>query len=192
MMFSLLLGTASFVPMAASDWCYLNKRRCAGLLFLTGCAMLIFATLRLLLETGVKRTGGVCGVFTVMAFASVLLLLYSVFWAVRPGPKERMACPADKQPLISRGMYALCRHPGVLWLGAFYGFMAIARGSLSWLLAFLLFTGGDTLYVLYQDRRIFPHTIDHYAEYQKHTPFLIPTASSMKEALAAFGQRERS
>ena len=60
------------------------------------------------------------------------------------------------------------------------------RRHLAWLLALLLFTLGDVLYVFYQDRCVFPHTIDRYREYRKTTPFLIPTASSIKEALASF------
>ena len=113
-------------------------------------------------------------------------------FAVRPRQADQLACPTGMQPLVCHGMYALCRHPGVLWFAGFYGFMALAWRSRQWLLAFALFTLEDVLYVCYQDRCIFPRTIDRYGEYQKTTPFLIPTASSVKEALASFKQSERN
>lgn len=182
----LLIGTFSFVPMAASDYFCLHKRpRLGGLLFLIGCGLLCASTLELLWNSSWSQLRWSCAIPIGLSFASLVLLVYSVFFAVQPRPEERLAAPAGKQPLACRGMYALCRHPGVLWLGAFYGFMALAWLRWAWLLAFLLFTCGDTLYVFYQDRYIFPHTIDRYANYQKATPFLIPTASSLKEAFAS-------
>lgn len=187
MMLPLLIGTFSFVPMAVSDYFCLHKwARGAGMLFAVGCGLLCASTLRLFWKSSWV---GMCWTSAIpmgLAFVSLLLLVYSVFFAVKPRQEDQLACPAGMRPLICRGMYALCRHPGVLWLGAFYGFLTLAWRSWQWLLAFLLFTLGDVLYVFYQDRCIFPYTIDRYGEYQKATPFLIPTASSVKEALASF------
>ena len=190
-MLPLLIGTVSFVPMAAAVYFCLQKRaRGGGLLFALGCGLLCAATLRLLWESSWACLGWSSAIPMGLAFVSLLGLVYSVFFAVKPRQEE--TCPAGMRPLTCRGMYALCRHPGVLWLGGFYGFMALAWHSRQWLLAFALFTLGDVLYVLYQDRCIFPHTIDRYGEYQKATPFLIPTASSVKEALASFKSSERN
>lgn len=187
MMLPLLIGTFSFVPMAASDYFCLHKRaRGAGVLFAVGCGLLCASTLRLLRESSWAGLGWISAIPMGLAFVSLLLLVYSVFFAVKPRREDLLACPAGMRPLICRGMYALCRHPGVLWLAGFYGFMALAWRSRQWLLALLLFTLGDVLYVFYQDRCIFPYTIDRYGEYQKATPFLIPTTSSIKEALASF------
>lgn len=189
----LLLGTVSFVPMAAADNCFLHKRPAFGrLLFLVGCGLLCVSTLGLLKDSDWSRLHWIHIIPIGLALASLFLLVYSVFFAVQPTPEKLDACPADKQPLISSGMYALCRHPGVLWLCTFYGFMTLVWFCWTWLAAFLMFTCGDTLYVLYQDRCIFPHTIDRYADYQNATPFLIPTASSLKEALTSFKYPERS
>ena len=186
-MLPLLIGTFSFVPMAAADYfCLHNRARRAGVLFAIGCGLLCASTLRLLWESSWEGLDWISAIPMGLAFVSLLLLVYSVFFAVKPRQGDQSACPEGMRPLACRGMYALCRHPGVLWLAGFYGFMAIAWRSRQWLLAFLLFTVGDVLYVFYQDRCIFPHTIDRYREYRKTTPFLIPTASSIKEALASF------
>lgn len=187
MMLPLLMGTVSFVPMAASDHFFRKKRSGVGAaLFALGCGLLCAATLWLFWESS---WGGLCRMAAIpmgLAFVSLFLLVYSVFFAVKPRQEAQLACPADKRPLICHGMYAMCRHPGVLCLGAFYGFLCLAWQNLPWLLAFLLFTLGDILYVFYQDRYIFPDTIDRYREYQKTTPFLIPTVSSVKEAFTSF------
>ena len=193
MILPLVIGTFSFVPMAASDYLRLRGRPgSGGALFAVGCGLLCVSTLWLFWESSWAGLRRICAVPMALAFVSLLLLVYSVFFAVRPRQADQLACPAGMQPLVCHGMYALCRHPGVLWLAGFYGFMALAWRSRQWLLAFALFTLADVLYVCYQDRCIFPRTIDRYGEYQKTTPFLIPTASSVKEALASFKQSERN
>lgn len=183
MIHPLWMGTFAFVLMAGSDACRLRGRDgWGGVMFLGGCGLLCTATFRLLLRSQWEYLSWNCLFFLGLAFLSLPVLVYSVFFAVKPNQADLQACPPGKQPLVSHGMYALCRHPGVLWLGAFYGFLALAWFSRQWLLAFILFTGGDILYVFYQDRWIFPHTIDRYREYQRRTPFLIPTPSSIREA----------
>ena len=87
------------------------------------------------------------------------------------------------RPLVDTGVYALCRHPGVLWLGGFYLFAWCAAGGWPLLAAFVLFTGLDVAYVLWQDRVIFPVSIEHYRLYQQTTPFLVPSAASLRRCL---------
>ena len=38
--------------------------------------------------------------------------------------------------------------------------------------------------MLWQDRVIFPVSIEHYAAYRRSTPFLLPTAASLRRCLA--------
>ena len=92
--------------------------------------------------------------------------------------------PGALRPLVDTGVYALCRHPGVLWLGGFYLFAWLAAGGAALLAAFALYTALDALYVLWQDRVIFPVSIEHYAAYRRSTPFLLPTAASLRRCLA--------
>ena len=189
MILPLLIGTASFVPMAAADYFYLRKRPGTGrVLFAAGCGLLCASTLWLVWKSRPMPSP----VPLVPAFVCLVLLVYTVFFAVKPSREALAACPEGMQPLVCRGVYALCRHPGVLWLGGVYGFLALAWPSRQWLLAFFLFTAGDMFYVLYQDRWIFPHTIHRYGEYQKETPFLIPTVSSINKALASFSGSSES
>jgi protein-S-isoprenylcysteine O-methyltransferase Ste14 len=84
------------------------------------------------------------------------------------------------EKLITTGTYALCRHPGVLWFGMLlFGLVLVTRAELV-LIATPLWFVGDVLLVLVQDRVSFPRMFPAYPEYQEATPFLVPTAKSMR------------
>ncbi len=98
--------------------------------------------------------------------------------AATPAPVE------PKEPvLVTSGTYALCRHPGVLWLVFVLvgGVLHADRAGLIWL--GLLWLGLDVLYVAVQDRIIFPARFSGYRAYQRTTPFLIPTRDSLRRFL---------
>ena len=56
-------------------------------------------------------------------------------------------------------------------------------GTWQWLAAAVLLTGADGLYAYWQDRVIFPRSIENYAAYQNQTPFLLPTRDSIRRCL---------
>ena len=97
MMLPLLIGTFSFVPMAVSDYFCLHKwARGAGMLFAVGCGLLCASTLRLFWKSSWV---GMCWTSAIpmgLAFVSLLLLVYSVFFAVKPRQEE--TCPAGMRP----------------------------------------------------------------------------------------------
>lgn len=83
----------------------------------------------------------------------------------------------------------MCRHPGVLFFGLFFLCFYLIVPVLPVLLAFLIFTGLDILYVLWQDLYLFPKTISGYDRYKKTTPFLLPNKKSIRRL---FGGRNLS
>lgn len=172
-------GVLSFGLMALSDWLgAVKKIPGAGAVFAAACLVLAGASGGLLLETG-AGSGRSAPVFWCAAAGMLALLVYTVFVAPGSGkPRED-----GKLPLVDTGVYALCRHPGVLWLVGVYFFIWCACGGAAWLAAFLLFSAADALYVLWQDRAVFPISIQSYAEYQKSTPFLIPDRNSVRNCL---------
>ncbi|NLC32614.1 MAG: hypothetical protein GX781_04895 [Clostridiales bacterium] len=85
--------------------------------------------------------------------------------------------------LVDSGMYALCRHPGALWFPIFSCFLALGLANPELLLAAVLASLLNVLYVWFQDKKIFPHTIMGYERYQKTTPFLLPNAHSFSRAI---------
>ena len=78
----------------------------------------------------------------------------------------------------TEGVYALCRHPGVLWFAGFYFCLAGFLGSGKALGAFVVLIVWNILYIFYQDRIVFPETFSNYGAYQQTTPFLIPDRNS--------------
>ena len=85
--------------------------------------------------------------------------------------------------LVDKGMYALCRHPGVLWLPLGLLPLAMGLGSHGLLVSGALTSLLNLLYAWYQDRYIFPRTIQGYSDYQRRIPMLLPTRRSLCQAL---------
>lgn len=173
----LALGAAAFGLMALSDaLTVLYKRPWGGRLFAVGGALLALSTAGLLALRGAPRLRAL-GWWALAALA-LALLGYTLLAALHAGGSGAL------RPLVDTGVYALCRHPGVLWLGGFYLFAWLAAGGAALLAAFALYTALDALYVLWQDRVIFPVSIENYAAYRRSTPFLLPTAASLRRCLA--------
>ena len=76
------------------------------------------------------------------------------------------------------GMYALCRHPGVLWFAGAYLCLGILLGTHRAVAFCLLVIGLNIAYILFQDAWTFPKTFVNYEEYRRTTPFLLPTPGS--------------
>ncbi|MEG2007399.1 MAG: hypothetical protein RR055_01100 [Oscillospiraceae bacterium] len=107
------------------------------------------------------------------------LLIYSLFFAFPVS--SAYAAPGEKRPACTDGVYALCRHPGVLWL--FFVMLCLSLvGGLPFS-ALFIYTALNLLLVLFEDRYAFPLLITGYAEYRRDTPFLIPTRDSITKCL---------
>ena len=148
--------------------------------FAAGCALLLAATAapvisslpRLAARPVAAVAGGILSLFF------LALLLYTLFFAL---PFSATYAPGSgPAPLCRTGVYALCRHPGVLWLSLFYFSLWLAAGSPELFAAFLVYTVLDVAYALFQDRWTFVRLFPNYREYRQETPFLLPTAASWR------------
>ena len=175
-----LLGICAFVLFFISD--YNDWRpflRWGKFLFPAGVVLLCAGTvlearMRTPITSGWLRD---CVFALLAAFAA--LLVYTLFFALpvessytRPGEK-RLAC--------TTGVYALCRHPGVLWFAGLFLCIWLGFGLPLWEAA--LYSGCNVLLVLFEDRCVFPARLEGYGRYQRTTPFLIPNAASIRAAL---------
>lgn len=159
--------------------------------FFAGCALLLVATAGLIgampKEVFEKPR---FYIFSVLGLAFLCLLVYTLFFAL---PFKKTYVKEDGKPTVyTSGIYALCRHPGVLWLTLFYGFMWLATAQTIMLWAFLLFSLLDLIYVILQDKWIFPITLNGYEAYQKSTPFLIPTYRSFRRCFQTMRQERKN
>lgn len=112
--------------------------------------------------------------------AGFVLMVYTLFFALPF--RETYLHPQQKPPVYDRGMYALCRHPAVLWLCLGYLGLALSWGTPLCIALAVLCSLLDVLYVVFQDRWTFPRSFCNYREYQKTAPFLIPTRQSIQTA----------
>ncbi len=178
-MFTLCLGCLGFFCYFLYD--YNSVRKIAGwmgTLFMTGSVLLAAATLILFWKNrkalflvpadGIWIAGG--------AFF-LCLLVYTLFFAL---PFETTYVKESRyREAYTEGIYALCRHPGVLWFGGFYLCAAALWKSAEGTVFAAAVTALNILYVLFQDWYSFPRTFSNYEEYKRSTPFLIPSRGSI-------------
>lgn len=188
-MTSIFLVICAFALMFLSDELKLRKRTGTGkLAFLTGALVLVtaffaaaFGGQRFSLPPMAKA------LFLLLAGAGAFGLYLSLFSALPA--KATYLDKQEAQTLVDSGMYALCRHPGALWLPIFSGFLALGLANIELLAAAALSSLLNVLYVVYQDKRVFPKTIRGYDQYKKTVPFLFPTAQSF---LRAVGRKSKN
>lgn len=180
------LGALAFGLMVLSDYGQvLRGRRGAGMLFPLGGALLIAATAALLVRRWRTAPPGPGSLFWFAGSALMLLLLiYTLFFALPAGGSSAATAQKDElRPLVDTGVFALCRHPGVLFLGGFYACLWGALGGGALGLAFVLFTLLDAAYAAWQGETVFPRSIRGYAAYRAATPRFIPTPGSLRRCL---------
>lgn len=174
-----LLGICAFGLFFASDYNdWRLSLRWGKLLFPAGMVLLCTGTV---LEAWMRpsiASGWLRGCVLVLAAAFVALLVYTLFFAL---PVEASyARPGEKRPACTTGVYALCRHPGVLWFAGLYLCIWLGFGLPLW--EAVLYSGLNVLLVLFEDRCVFPARLGGYERYQRTTPFLIPNAASIRAA----------
>jgi protein-S-isoprenylcysteine O-methyltransferase Ste14 len=110
--------------------------------------------------------------------AASLYLLYRSLLADLPA--GTYGGGGGEKTLVRTGTYALCRHPGFLWYcGLLAGLFLLSRSQ------WLLFAGpawacANLALVAVEDKFIFPRLLPGYTAYRRETPFLIPTARSLR------------
>ena len=189
-MHSLLLGILGFALFLLYDvnsftWRsrLLHKAFALGAVLLAGATALdLAAALRMGAFSGLKDL-----ILLVAGALCLAALVYCLFFAL---PFAETYQDTDGPPAVcDRGVYALCRHPGVLCMLGMYLFWGLGALPATMLRNGLIFSGLNTVYVCFQDRMTFPRTFPDYPDYQKNVPFLIPTGASIR---AAWRTRRRS
>jgi protein-S-isoprenylcysteine O-methyltransferase Ste14 len=172
-----LLAFALFFLSDANDW-RLSRPWLKGC-FPVGALVLAWAT-----WTGARRgtapiSGAARAAAGVLGAAFFVLLLYTLFFALPV--RASYAEPGAARPVCTQGVYALCRHPGVLWFAGLYLCLWGAAGLPPG--AAVLFSALNVLLVVFEDRRVFPARLTGYEAYRRTTPFLIPTRASIRACL---------
>ena len=181
MLWALLLGCFAFGLMILYDWLDAYRGKHISILFFLGGGSLIAATVWLIVLCNplcAFNTGPVRFVVgAVGALTSTAGMVYALFFAL---PFSGTYAKAGVHQCICTGWYALCRHPAALFHYVIFAFLLLMVPTLPMLLGFLVFPNLNLAYVALQDCSFFPRTIEGYVQYQKETPFLIPTRESIK------------
>lgn len=173
----LLPGCLAFLLFFLSDWNdWRGKKRGLRWSFPAG-TILLAGNLLILSLRGKPPVHGVVRVFfSVLAAVMAGLLFYSLFFALPL--KESYGAPGQERRACTSGVYALCRHPGVLWLAG--GLICLWPAAGLSPAAVVLYTVLNILLVTFEDRLVFPALLTGYDEYRKVTPFLIPGRASIQ------------
>lgn len=165
------------------------KKRQLNWMFPLGGVLLSAVTANLVHTQIVKNEfmGGICWVWLFIAILFAMALIYTLFFAIpfdASYSAKKLASDCSGRRLVCRsGVYALCRHPGVLWMAGMYFFLWAAMGGKQLYWTFLSTTICNTAYVIFQDVWTFPRIFLDYGSYRKDVPFLLPNRKSMTKCI---------
>jgi len=172
-----IAGTVSFLLFLLGD---LNDafwhRRFLRPAFLTGAALLVLSTAGTVLEDLPEALGPAQLGFLGAALFFTVLLVWALFFSFPP--KEAYVTDSRDRKVYTGGMYALCRHPGILWFCFLYACLIPGAGFPPVLAS--LYCLLNILLGWVEDKWIFPRLFTDYNDYKQRTPFLIPTAKSLR------------
>lgn len=183
----ILMGSLAFLLFIIYDInsVTVNYRLLRGGFFL-GCLLLAAATAGIVSASVSEMTelAGRTAIFTAFACIFLILLVYTLFFAI---PFQGTYIKPDQRPEIcTTGVYALSRHPGVLWFIGFYFSLWLALSGPLLLAAAILFSLLNLFYIILQDRWIFMKIFAGYGGYKKTVPFLIPNYRSLRRCVRTF------
>lgn len=195
-----ILGCAAYILFFLYDLSgIIHRLRIFHFGFMGGCLLLLFATAGLF-YAGLEELSGRlndCPAAVIiggaMALLFLILLIYTLFFAL---PFTATYMPGDtgkkaNTPILCRtGVYALCRHPGILWLAGFYLALWLMFGTSGTLAAFVLFSALDVAYAFFQDRYTFMKLFPDYGKYRQEAPFLLPNGASIRRCFHTLRGKE--
>jgi protein-S-isoprenylcysteine O-methyltransferase Ste14 len=126
--------------------------------------------------------------FLVLSALSFAALIYCLFFALPF--QETYAEQATDRSVCDKGVYALCRHPGILCFFGTFLFLGLAAQPANLLVHGMVFSIVNLLYALFQDRVIFPKTFSDYYIYRTRVPFLLPTSNSVRLARDSWPRKD--
>lgn len=187
-MLFILSGSIGFVLMLGSDFVGIKKQNVAQyLLAFFGTLIIVTSSILILLEGNTYQMEfGLRLLFGAIGLMFLFFLVYSVLIEVKKNGKK------DNQ-LVTSGTYALSRHPGVLWLFFYYLFGSLFFANIDILIAGIVWSLINVLYVVIQEKVIFSRIFSNYENYKEETPMLLPTIRSIKKCLTTLdgGKNEK-
>lgn len=179
----LYLGFAAFALFFLGDWNdWRLKKNWLRPSFFIGVALLVISTVGLCVGRKPPLPVFLRVIFGIFALVSGALTLYSVLSvAYRTGKSE-------EKIVYTKGVYELCRHPGILFFIPLYLCLCLACAYPAQAAA--AFCALDLLLGAFEDKIIFPVLLDGYGRYKEEVPFLFPTKFSFRRFLSDLNKDE--
>jgi len=182
----IITGILGFIACCLFD---INKikwnMRVLNLFFALGSNLLIVSTLWCILRSDFSLIFSDFGPYRIAMLACAILSIaaevYAMFFAL---PFEETYMESSQVPVVDRGWYRACRHPGFWTLSLAYLFLWLFTSNVMLLYALIAYTICNFIYILVQDIYIFPRYIRGYDDYRNTVPFLIPNRESIREAFS--------
>ena len=182
-----ITGSAGFLLCLLYDINSITRdRKMLRKCFFAGLFLIFCATTGIFIRdwNAVDLCSGKTILFVAAGIFFAAALMYALFFAL-PFQDTYMN-PDQRRRVCSEGIYALCRHPGLLCFTALYACIAGIVGTENAFYDCLFLTAWDAAYVIFQDMVVFPKTFVDYDGYRKMTPFLIPNRKSWKRCAATW------
>lgn len=181
------LGVLGFVLLFVADYCGLRDK-CVykNLSAFSGTFLIIILSVVILTQGyNYELPLSIRMISFAFTLLFLLMMIYSIVIEVSKNNSEKK--------LITTGTYALSRHPGVLWFLLYYVFGSFVFADYMILIAGIVWTIVNIVYVVFQERFIFKALFDNYEEYKQSTPMIIPTRSSVQKCLKTIngGEHEK-
>ena len=190
-MISLCLGAVGFVLYLLYDInSFTRQNPLIHSFFLIGTVLIGVATAYdILLALQMNAFSGFIDLLLVAgAAACFAALIYCLFFALPF--KATYTEQTNARHVYDGGVYALCRHPGILCFFGMYLLLGAAALPTKLLIHGMVFSLLNLAYAWFQDRITFPRTFCDYEAYRKRIPFLIPTGDSIRLACQTWPRRD--
>ncbi|GAB6106481.1 hypothetical protein [Fusibacter bizertensis] len=147
--------------------------------FILGTLLQMVATLGLLIQSASYFNFNLLWIIT--GCYNLAMLIYSLFFAL---PFEETYIKENNERKVYRkGVYSLCRHPGVLFYMGTYLSIALLYKTFIVSLTVAIWISLNLFYIVVQDYWTFPHTFSDYRSYKLETPFLVPSRKSLRKCI---------
>jgi protein-S-isoprenylcysteine O-methyltransferase Ste14 len=178
----IILGCLGFLIVHLFDIVALKRLPAAKpIIWFSGIGLFIYAIVMICLQSNTLiLPAWSTGLGWALLSISFALLLYALFINL-PFIKTYISTGVPDE-LVKTRMYALVRHPGVIWFVLLiFALILVSKSSLL-LIAAPIFILLDIVLVVFQDKYFFGRMFDSYDSYRGETPMLIPS----RESIGAF------
>ncbi|MDO4393984.1 MAG: hypothetical protein Q4C80_06180 [Bacillota bacterium] len=182
-----IIGTAAFVLFFINDYNdWKLKKKWLNASFVLGVTLLIISTVWMcVLGEGHSVLSKYPGMAVwVVCALSLFAQVYSLFFSFNCDEAYAGGGESESRYPCTVRMYALCRHPGVLFFIILYvGLALVTNMSFTGVVVLCIL---NILLIIFEDMLVFPAIFNGYDEYKRGTPFLLPNMNSICKCINDF------